>query len=125
MLPLPKGWGTVSTVVHVVPSVVRLTTNRVSVIELSFQVSLTSWPTTLPFLSSTLTKVEANPSGLIGGSASDTGRIMSISSWLRMWQCQTYSQPKLTSVRDRRRERVALGVDVDEHRVRGRAASSG
>ena len=22
------------------------------------------------------------------------GRIMSISSWLRMWQCQTYSQPK-------------------------------
>ena len=29
--------------------------------------------------------------------ATDTGRIMSISSWLRMWQCQTYSQPKLTS----------------------------
>ena len=25
-----------------------------------------------------------------------TGRIMSISSWLRMWQCHTYSQPKLT-----------------------------
>ena len=29
--------------------------------------------------------------------ATDTGRIMSISSWLRMWQCHTYSWPKLTT----------------------------
>ncbi len=28
----------------------------------------------------------ASPSGAFGGSATDTGRIMSISSWLRMWQ---------------------------------------
>lgn len=33
---------------------------------------------------------------LFGGSASDSGRIMSISSWLRMWQWMTYSQPKFT-----------------------------
>ena len=28
----------------------------------------------------------ASPVGALGGSASSTGRIMSISSWLRMWQ---------------------------------------
>ena len=37
-------------------------------------------------------------SALRGGIASSAGRIMSISSWDRMWQWYTYSQPKLTSV---------------------------
>ena len=41
--------------------------------------------------------VLVRPLGATGGSTSVCGRIMSISSWLRMWQCQTYSQPKLTS----------------------------
>ena len=55
----------------------RCTTNDVSLIELSFKVSPT-WPVPLTR--------ERKPVALIGGSASDTGRIMSISSWLRMWQ---------------------------------------
>src|SRR5450631_1004069 len=47
------------------------------------------------------------PAGLVTGFgvagsarfvASVTGRIMSISSWLSMWQCHTYSQPKSTTV---------------------------
>ncbi len=77
--------------VQLVPSVVRWTRNDVSVIELSFQV------TTILRLFPLPVNEKASPSGLYGGSASDCGRIMSISSWLRMWQCQTYSQPKLTS----------------------------
>src|SRR5665648_1029887 len=31
------------------------------------------------------------------GTKTVTGRIMSISSWLRMWQCHTYSHPKLAT----------------------------
>src|SRR5512137_399824 len=41
--------------------------------------------------------LEASPVGAKGGITTDTGRIMSISSWLRMWQWKVYSQPKLTS----------------------------
>ncbi len=33
-------------------------------------------------------------SGSLRSAWTVTGRIMSISSWLRMWQCHTYSQPK-------------------------------
>ena len=58
------------------------------------------------------TMPEAGPPGRVGRrprrSASPASprrrpaRIMSFSSWLRMWQCQTYSQPKLaTSLVDR------------------------
>ncbi len=42
---------------------------------------------------------------------------MSISSWLRMWQCHTYSQPKLMVLFViGRGQRVALRVGVEEHR---------
>ena len=56
----------------------RWTTNPVSLIELSFQVSVRL---VAPGLAGA-----ASPSGLIGGIATVTGRIMSISSWLRIWQ---------------------------------------
>ncbi len=42
------------------------------------------------------------------------GRIMSISSWLRMWQCHTYSQPKLNSCVGDPRTVGAVRVDVRE-----------
>ena len=64
---------TVSTAVHVPPTSFW-TTNAVSLTELSVHVSV-------PVAVS-----NASPAGFTGGSAIDTGRIMSISSWLRMWQ---------------------------------------
>ena len=49
-------------------------------IELSFQV-------TCACLSAPTPRTDAvSPSGFTGGIATDTGRIMSISSWVRMWQ---------------------------------------
>src|SRR4051794_24839015 len=69
----------------VVPLIARWTTNDVSVIDSSMKLSV------CVALSNT------SVSALNGGSASSTGRIMSISSWDRMWQWYTYSQPKLTS----------------------------
>ena len=35
--------------------------------------------------------VPVRSGGTSGGNATEIGRIMSISSWLRMWQCHTYS----------------------------------
>ena len=35
--------------------------------------------------------------GALGDTSNTIGRIMSFSSWPSRWQCQTYSQPKLTS----------------------------
>ena len=37
--------------------------------------------------------VTTSPSDFTGGIATETGRIMSISSWVRMWQWKTYSHP--------------------------------
>ena len=75
-------------VVQVLPRLVdRCTSNDVSVMELSFHVSTARRVVPVPL------SVLVRPLGAIGGSTSDCGRIMSISSWLRMWQCQTYSQP--------------------------------
>ena len=70
----------VPTLVQVVPSIVFWTTDAVSVIELSSQVSVRC--RLLPFPATVYVRLP----DLIGGRASDTGRIMSISSWLRMWQ---------------------------------------
>ncbi len=39
--------------------------------------------------------VSTGAAGKVRDTLTEIGRIMSISSWLRMWQCQTYSQPKL------------------------------
>ena len=48
------------------------------------------------------TGVATGPAGIAGGMVETTfrtmARIMSFSSWLRMWQCHTYSQAKLTTV---------------------------
>src|SRR5476649_660762 len=41
--------------------------------------------------------VTTGATGSARGTWTVTGRIMSISSWLRMWQCHTYSQPMLTT----------------------------
>ena len=38
---------------------------------------------------------ETSAVGISGVAVNTTERIMSFSSWLRMWQCHTYSQPKL------------------------------
>src|SRR5450759_2770066 len=43
-----------------------------------------------------LVEVTTGGAGSARGTKTVTGRIMSISSWLRMWQCHTYSQPKST-----------------------------
>src|SRR5512144_1784318 len=57
----------------------------------------------LPSVQFSVTAADVRVYDTIGGSAmrrltaTETGRIMSISSWLRMWQCQTYSQPKFVS----------------------------
>ena len=89
MLLTLSGEEMVARVVQVLPrSVDRCTRNAVSVIELSLQVS-----TARRLLPPALMSVLVRPFGATGGSTSDCGRIMSISSWLRMWQCQTYSQP--------------------------------
>src|SRR5512147_1265409 len=85
---LSSGDGEVPTVDQVRPSVERCRTKAVSVIELSVHATVP------PFFAG----VQASPLAWSGGSATVTGRIMSISSWLRMWQCHTYSQPKLTSL---------------------------
>ena len=64
--------------VHTAPVSLRWTTNEVSVIELSFHEMVT-----VLVNGST---VRVRPSGLSGGRTRLTGRIMSISSWDRMWQ---------------------------------------
>ena len=70
-------------VVQVVPRLVeRCTTNDVSVMELSFQRQ--HGPRGVARAG---VYVLVRPLGATGGSASVCGRIMSISSWLRMWQC--------------------------------------
>ena len=51
----------------------------VSAIELSFHVSVTEGGPCGLFTA-------VSPVGAFGGYTNDTGRIMSISSWLRMWQ---------------------------------------
>ena len=58
----------------------RSTWNDVSVMELSCQVRIAVRAVPEP------PSVLVRPLGAIGGSTRDTGRIMSISSWLRMWQ---------------------------------------
>ena len=40
--------------------------------------------------------LQVNPVGAFGATPTICARIMSISSCSRMWQCHTYSQPKLT-----------------------------
>ena len=59
--------------------------------ELSFHVSTALLAVVVPV------RTLVSGPGATGGIASVCGRIMSISSCDRMWQCQTYSQPKLTS----------------------------
>src|SRR5215468_4602599 len=68
-------------------SVLRSTLNPLSLAELSVQESVT-----LLEASRTAEKFEG------GGGATwkIIGRIMSFSSWPRMWQCHTYSWPKFT-----------------------------
>jgi len=39
-----------------------------------------------------------SPEGTAGETLKTIGRIISISSWLSMWQCHMYSQPKLTKL---------------------------
>ena len=84
-----RGHG-VPTFVQVLPLTDRWSTKAVSLIELSFQLIVNRRLLPLPVMTQVIV------SALSGASATATGRIMSISSWLRMWQCQTYSQPKLT-----------------------------
>src|SRR5512137_2950201 len=95
-VPWTFGWSSgdrigVPAVVHVVPLVERWTRNDVSLIELSLKVTWIRRLLPLPMMAN------VSPSALSGGSARITGRIMSISSWERMWQWYTYSQPKLAS----------------------------
>ena len=80
----------VPTFVQVLPLTDRWSTKAVSLIELSFQLIVNRRLLPLPVMTQVIV------SALSGASATAMGRIMSISSWLRMWQCQTYSQPKLT-----------------------------
>src|SRR5450759_2535242 len=66
----------------------RWTVNEVSLAELSIQVRATADGITGLAVS--------RPEGTGGATWWMMGRIMSFSSWPRMWQCHTYSHPKLT-----------------------------
>src|SRR5512146_2765453 len=69
--------------------VARWTAKPLSLTDWSTQVTRTLW--LLPLPESTAVTL----AGGAGATARAAGRIMSISSCARMWQCQTYSQPKL------------------------------
>ena len=87
LAPGLSGGVSVTTVVQFVPSVDRWSAYDVSAIELSVNATVT-WRL-LPF-----PVIENDrPEALGGATATATGRIISISSWDRMWQWKTYSQP--------------------------------
>ena len=84
-MPWVFGWSSgestgLGRLAHAPAPALRWTTNDVSLIELSFQVNVSRVLLPLPVTT------QVNPSAASGGRATETGRIMSISSWLRMWQ---------------------------------------
>ena len=71
-------------------STARWTVNPASWEDLSVQFNVTLGVLVFPF------QAPVRPVGGLGGAANTSECMKSISSWDRMWQCHTYSHPKLT-----------------------------
>ena len=90
---VPVAAGMVASVTNPVAkfgSSARWTVNPASCAELSTQLSMIVGLVALPF------QAPERKVGAFGGTANTSECMKSISSWDRMWQCHTYSQPKLT-----------------------------